>query len=164
MSLSLYDLKKQYEDVLQFEIENEEDAKAMIALLDEASDDVETKIGKIGHVMKTLDYEMEALREEEKELAAKRKAREGKRKRLADYCFETMKAVGLTKIEQIDRTVSIQKNPPSLKVLDMDAVPAEWWIPQDPKLDTSGLKVWVKEHEDECDYAYLEQGESLRVK
>lgn len=162
MSLSLYELKRQYEDVLNFEIENEEDAMAMIALLDEASDDVETKIAKIGHVMKTLDYEMEALREEEKELAAKRKSREGKRKRLEKYCFDTMKAVGIQKVEQIDRIVAIQKNPPSLKILDENAVPAEWWIPQDPKLDTSGLKKWVKDND--CDFAYLDQSEGLRVR
>lgn len=164
MSLSLYALKKQYEDVLQFEVDNEEDAMAMIALLDEASDDVEVKIAKIGHVMKTLDYETDALKAEEKELAAKRKTRESKRKRLEKYCFDTMKAVGLTKVDQIDRVVSIQKNPPSLHIVSEDAVPAEWWIPQDPKIDMAGLKTFVKDFDGECDFAYLEQGESLRVK
>lgn len=163
MSLSLYELGRQFQSVLDFEVESEEDAVAMIALLDEASDEVETKIAKIGHVMKTLDYEMEALREEEKELAAKRKTRESKRRRLERYCFDTMKAVGLTKVEQIDRVVAIQKNPPSLRVLDESAVPPEFWIPQDPKLDTKSLKDFVKNNED-CDYAYLEQGEGLRVR
>lgn len=164
MALSLYELKQQYEDVLRFEVEGEEDAMAMLALLDEATDEVEVKIAKIGHVIKTLDYEMEALRAEEKELAAKRKARESKQARLEKYCFDTMKALGLTKVEQIDRVVSIAKNPPSMRIVDESAVPAEWWIPQDPKLDTAGLKGWLKEHEDECEFARLEQGESLRVK
>jgi hypothetical protein len=164
MALSLYELHHQYQQVLEFEVENEEDAKAMIELLDEASDSVEVKIAKIGHVMKTLDYEMEALAAEEKALAAKRKARENKRERLGQYCYQAMKSLGLTKIEQIDRVVSIQKNPPSLRIVDENAVPAEWWVPQDPKLDVAGLKAWVKEHEDECDFAFLEQGESLRVR
>lgn len=162
MSLSLYELSQNYRDVLDFEVKDADDAEAMIALLDEAEDDIELKIAKIGHVIKTLEYEAKAIREEEKALADKRKARENKQERLKAYLFRTMIALDIQKVEQIDRTVRIQKNPPALKVLDVDAVPPEWWIPQDPKLDMAGLKDWVKNH-GECDFAYLEQTASVRI-
>lgn len=164
MALSLYELKRQYHDVLELEVGSKEDADAMIALLDEAEDEIEVKIAKIGHVIVTLDYEAKAIREEEKVLAERRRVRENKIARLKSYLYDTMKDVGLEKVEQIDRTVRIQKNPPSLKILDESAIPAEYWVPQDPKLDLASLKEWVKGHPDECDFAYLDQTESVRVK
>ena len=56
----------------------------------------------------------------------------------------------------------IQKNPPSLNVLDESKIPEEFWIEQQPKLDKKAALAYVKENE--VDWAELSQTESLRIR
>ena len=163
MGVSLYKLEGAFMEALRLEVEGPEDADAMIALIDEAAVDIENKCLGIGYVIKTLDYEAATLKEEEARLRDRRKVREGKIDRLKSYAFGALKLAGLDKAEAVDLKVSIAKNPPSLKILDEKAVPDEYWVKHDPTIDKPALKAFVKDHP-ECDYAWLESGESLRIK
>ena len=62
------------------------------------------------------------------ELTAKRKRYEERAEKLLDYVLHNMKAVGLTEIKDKDGlfTAKIAKNPPSVQVVDENAVPPEF--------------------------------------
>lgn len=162
MSVSLYELKGAFREALELEVSGPEDAEAMIALIDEAANDIENKCINIGYVIKTLKYEQDILKAEEEELRAKRKVRENKVARLKDYVFQAMKETGLDKAEAVDIKVSIAKTPAHLVVLDETAVPEEFW-----KVERSMMKrellAYVKDNPD-CDYAETASGETVRIK
>ena len=62
--------------------------------------------------------------------------RGAKKRQLA---LEAMCEVGLKKLEQPDFTVSARSGPPGLIVNSEETIPADFWVPQPPKLDRQGL-------------------------
>lgn len=77
-----------------------------------------------------------------------------------------MKATGKKKFKTDLFTFGIQKNPPSVIIPDVDAVPIDYMIPQPMKVDTAAVKEYLKtlKEDETCDWASLEQGESLRIR
>jgi len=53
--------------------------------------------------------------------------------------LEAMCEVGLKKLEQPDFTASARSGPPGLVVTSEQTIPADFWVPQPPKLDRQGL-------------------------
>ena len=45
----------------------------------------------------------------------------------------------ILKVQTADFTLSLRQGPPRLDVLDQEKVPAEYLVPQPPRLDRSGL-------------------------
>jgi hypothetical protein len=45
----------------------------------------------------------------------------------------------ITKVQTADFTLSLRQGPPRLDVVDQEKVPAEYLVPQPPRLDRSGL-------------------------
>jgi hypothetical protein len=50
----------------------------------------------------------------------------------------------MIKVEAEDFTLSLRQGPPRLEVTDQDQVPAEFFVPQPPRLDRSGLTSALK--------------------
>ena len=73
-----------------------------------------------------------------------------------------MIATGKRKFKTALFGFGIQKNPPSLNVLDESKIPEEFWIEQQPKLDKKAALAYVKENK--VDWAELSQTESLRIR
>ena len=62
-------------------------------------------------------------------------------------------------------TFGIQKNAPSLQIVDESKIPAEYWKPQEPKLDSRTLLKEVKANPEAFkDFVQLYQTESLRIR
>ena len=53
--------------------------------------------------------------------------------------LEAMCEVGLKKLEQPDFAASARSGPPGLVVTSEETIPADFWLPQPPKLDRQGL-------------------------
>jgi hypothetical protein len=62
--------------------------------------------------------------------------RGAKKRQLA---LEAMCEVGLKKLEQPDFTASARSGLPGLVVTSEETIPADFWVPQRPKLDRQGL-------------------------
>jgi hypothetical protein len=69
------------------------------------------------------------------------KERSAKKRQLA---LEAMCEVGLKKLEQPDFTASARAGPPSLVVVSEGQIPAEYWLPQPPKLARQALLADLK--------------------
>jgi hypothetical protein len=56
-----------------------------------------------------------------------------------ELALEAMCEVGLKKLEQPDFTASARSGPPGLVVTSEETIPADFWLPQPPKVDRQGL-------------------------
>jgi len=161
--MKLYELTGQFAQLEQMadSVESEADALAFSTLWGEISDLFEVKAERTACVIRNLEAEAEAIRAEEKRLAARRRALEGSVDRLKSYLKMNMETSGLDKIKSSLFTISIQNNPPSLKV-DESLLPDDFWIVE-RKPDTAKVKDALKSGAT-IDGAWLEQGRSLRIR
>src|SRR5690606_28566005 len=105
---------------------------------------IEDKVENIAKVVKAIDAEGKALKEEEKRISDRRKAMENQAKRLKEYAEEAMRSVGMNKIKGNLFTVAIQKNPPSVDIVDPELIPEIYWTPQEPALNKKELTASLK--------------------
>ena len=144
------------------DVENEEDAAAFSALMIDLTDGIREKALNIGKLVLSLEADAEAIKIEEKRLQARRLSRERKAQWLRDYLEGAMKTVGVPKVYDTVITVQLQKNPSSVDVVDVKAIPPKYWTPQEPTLDRRALLPDLKVGE--VPGAKLQQKESLRIK
>lgn len=81
----------------------------------------ELKAESVAQYIKNLSSEAEAIKAEEKALAARRKAKENSVARMKDYLKNCMDAMNLKKIETAKTKISIRNNAASLKIDDEQA-------------------------------------------
>ncbi|MBL7575546.1 virus Gp157 [Peptoniphilus asaccharolyticus DSM 20463] len=156
--MKLYELTNIYNSLLDMDLEGDE-LKAHLTNIEDA---IEEKADGIAKVLKTMDAEAIALKDEETRLAEKRKALENRSKNLKAYLQEQMLLVDKKKIKTTLFSFNIQKNAPSLKIIDESKVPEEFFIIE-RKLNKTELKNAVKDGL-YADAATLESSESLRIR
>jgi len=160
----MYELTRQYRALLEFDTDpTAEDTEAWNALMGDLQDDIQEKAINIARVLRTLEYEAQILRDEEKRLAEARHIKEAKYDRLKTYLRDAMIATNTQKAEIVGLSVSLRKTPLALVAVDEQQVPEEFWIPQLPKLDRRGLLEHVKAHPD-CGFAVAASGQTVSIK
>lgn len=132
------------------------------AALENIDDEIETKADNIAKVLRDFDGDIEALKSEEERLAKKRKAIENRQKYLKEYLQNAMLVLDKRKFKTDLFSFNIQKNAPSLKILDESKIPEDYYKIE-KKLNKNDLKEAVKNGLFE-DAAELVQTESLRIR
>lgn len=87
--------------------------------------------------------------------------------RMKEMVLNVLKVRGVKKFEGNLFRATIRKNAPTVEYDNIEDIPEEYLIPQDPKVDTKELKEYLKKLEAEgktCEYARLKYSESLLVK
>ena len=158
--MRLYDLSQNYRQVLELIEEGDERYLDTLEALDEA---IEDKTENYGKVIKSVEAGIEGLKAEEKRLAERRKFMENSVKRMKQNVEESMIQTGKKKIKGQLFTFSIQKNPPSVEVIEERHIPQGFWIPQEPKLNKKELLEELKLGH-EVPGVELRQTEGLRIK
>ena len=79
--------------------------------LDGIEQEFEVKAENIAVFIKELNAEIEALKQEEERLRARRKAKENKAESLKDYLKSCMICIGRLKIDTVKARISIRNNP-----------------------------------------------------
>lgn len=159
--MNLYELTNAYVQIQEL-IEQGEDYEGILETID---DEIEIKADGYARIIRNMEAEAKALKEEEKRLSDKRKQRETAVERLKQNLFNSMKATGKTKFKTDLFGFSIQKNGGALPVIvdvPTDQLPDELVIIE----EKPNLKAIAKLLEDgEVPYAHFgERGESLRIK
>lgn len=95
---------------LQSMLEDTVDDQILLDTLEGVQGEYEIKLGSYCKIIKNLEADMEALKNEAKRLTDKRKVLENNIDRLKKVMFDSMKATGTTKIKAGVFNVSIQKN------------------------------------------------------
>ena len=156
--MNLYELTEMYQNLLDLDLEEEE----LQGHLKNIDDEIEIKAENIAKVLRSLDAEAEAYKKEIERFTLKKQGAENRAKRLKAYLQEAMEAVDKKKFKTDLFSFNIQKNAPSLKILDESKIPDEYFK-LERKLNKQGLKEAVKKGL-YPEAAELVQGESLRIR
>lgn len=156
--MQLYELTEIYLNLKDMDIEEGD----LNAALENIDDEIETKADNIAKVLRDFDGDIEALKSEEERLAKKRKAIENRQKQLKEYLQNAMLVLDKRKFKTDLFSFNIQKNAPSLKILDESKIPEDYYKIE-KKLNKNDLKEAVKNGLFE-DAAELVQTESLRIR
>ena len=158
--MNLYTLSHNYQQVLSL-IEDGQDG--MEDTLESLTDAIEDKAENIAKIIKTVEGEAAALKLEEQRLADRRKSLENNAKGLKKYLEKSMQDAGMKKIKGQLFSFNIQKNPPSVHIVDESVIPEIFFTIPQPVLDKAIIKEQLKLGF-EIPGAQLTQGESLRIK
>lgn len=157
--MNLYELSLAFQDVQNMDL----DPEVMKDTLDSIEDAIENKAENIAKLIRNLESDVSAYREEEERLKTKRQAAENKVKWLKTYLEDNMKLTGKTKFKSGMFNFSIQKNPASVNITDERILPEDYLIQQPPKVDKTLLKEALKNGV-EVPGAELKQTEGLRIR
>lgn len=157
--MNLYELSVAFQEVQNMDL----DPEVMQDTLDSIEDAIENKAENIAKLIRNLESDVAAYKEEEDRLKTKRQATENKVKWLKTYLEDNMKLTGKTKFKSGMFNFSIQKNPASVNITDEKIIPEEFLIPQLPKIDKTSLKEILKRGI-EVPGAELKQTEGLRIR
>lgn len=144
MGIKLYELTEAYQNVsnlIEMGLPEEEIAN----VLDTLEGAIEEKAGNIALMIQNMDADIEAIKAEEDRLFGRRRALENRKNRLKLYLEENFVRSGLSKVRTATHTISLQNNPPSVNILDINLLPKEYqkhideWQP-DKKLILESLK------------------------
>lgn len=156
--MQLYELTEIYLNLKDMDIEEGD----LNSALENIDDEIETKADNIAKVLRDFDGDIEALKSEEERLAKKRKAIENRQKQLKEYLQNAMLVLDKRKFKTDLFSFNIQKNAPSLKILDESKIPEDYYKIE-KKLNKNDLKEAVKNGLFE-DAAELIRTESLRIR
>lgn len=157
--MNLYELSIAFQEVQNMDL----DPEVMQDTLDSIEDAIENKAENIAKLIRNLESDVTAYKEEEDRLKTKRQATENKVKWLKTYLEDNMKLTGKTKFKSGMFNFSIQKNPASVNITDEKIIPEEFLIQQPPKVDKTSLKEILKRGI-EVPGAELKQTEGLRIR
>ncbi len=121
----LYELTEMYQNIsnlIDEDVSNEELEKA----LGQIKDNIEQKAENTVKLIKSIEGNINTLKEEEKRLERKRKALENKRDGIKNYLENQLKFMDIKKVKTPLFTVSIQKNPQSVNILNEDLIPKQF--------------------------------------
>lgn len=145
--MTLYELTTEYEALLaEYEAaEDEARRDELLEMFDALQDDIGDKGEAYARVLRNLSAQRDAYKAEADRLTRKAKASEKAMDGLKAQLLSAMQRVGATKLETSIGKWSVRTNPWSVEVLDVDAVPAEYHVPQPDKIDKRAILAAFKE-------------------
>lgn len=167
---ALFDQLDAFDEIEEDEM-REAAQQAWYDTLEGIETEFELKAENVAQYIKTLRVEAEAIREEEKTLAARRKAKEKRAGSLNGYLMSCMKRIHREKIETAKCKLSIRKNAESVQVADEDGLARQLAAlgrsdlirVKPPELDKTALKKALQSGET-INGAVLGRTESLIIK
>lgn len=158
----LYKLTQNYNNLLELVDNPDVPTEMLEESLNSIDDEIDTKAENIAKVIKSIESDIAGLKGEEKRLADRRKSLEGRIDNLKEYVEGSMRAVGKEKIRGKVFTLGIQKNAPSVDIIDEDVIPEQYFITK-KELSKKDILVALKKGE-EVPGAAVKQTESLRIR
>ena len=142
-----------------------DDEQVLLDTLEAVQGEYEMKLESYCKVVKNLEADMEALKNEAKRLTDKRKVLENNVERLKKVMFDSMKVTGTEKVKGQLFSVAIQRNGGKLPIIvdvPTEQLPDECVkVVESPDLEAIAKLIDAGK----CDFAhYGERGESLRIK
>ena len=160
--MKLYEITGEILELLTMAEDLELNQKMIQDTMEGLDFEFEEKAEAYAKVVKTLEMDIAGLDKEIQRMTKRKATIKNNIDRLKRSLEGAMIATGKRKFKTPLFGFGIQKNPPSLNILDKSKVPAEFWIEQQPKLDKKAALAYIKENE--ADWAELSQTESLRIR
>ena len=160
--MKLIELTDIYKNILNLIDSGEATEDELKLALNQIEDEIETKAHTIAFVLKEIDSDIEKFKSMEDEFARKRKRLENSKVNLKQYLESNMIATDKKKFKTEFFSFNIQKNTPSLDIVNEDHIPDKYYITE-RKLQKRELLDAVKGGL-EIDGVLLKQSESLRIR
>lgn len=164
MSFKLYELAEMYKNIWDLVEDDEIDLETLETALSQVEDNLETKAENMAKLIKGIDGDINTLKEEENRLAKKRRALENKQKNIKEYLEMQLKVMEIDKVKTPLFTVALQKNPPSVNIIDEDLIPEQF---KKTVTTTSVVKkdlLDALKNGEVIEGAEIKQGRSLRIR
>jgi hypothetical protein len=129
MTLSLYELTKEYTQALDFltSPENECDLQTVLDTIESLDGVLDDKLLNVGRFISTIEAEAEAIEAVELRMRNRRQTLENKAAWLRDYLQSSMKATGHDTLKAPDIALKLAKLPASVNVVDESLIPDTLW-------------------------------------
>lgn len=165
MSFSIYDLTEDYMNLLAMAEDPDIDEQAFMDTLEGIEGALEDKADGYAKVMKQLEANAGGLDTEIKRLQERKSLMAKNVDRMKSTLQKMMETTRKEKFKTELFSFNIQNNPPSLVLdsEDIEVIPMEYLVPQDPKIDKTKIKADIKAGK-EIAFAHMETGRSLRIK
>lgn len=163
-ALRLYEIADQYQHLINNLCDDEtgEVSETSLAKLDEIKDTMENKAINLVRVWKQMEAYQTAIEKERKAMEARESHLKKQVSKLKEYLMTNMQKCDITKIECPQFKISLQKNPPAVKINDPELIPEEYKkieVKNDVSMIKDALKMGI-----EVPGATLEQGVSVRIR
>lgn len=119
--MKLYEIAAEYERLLDAIEAGDIPEEAIADTLEAVQGEFESKADNIACMLKDIAADVAAIKEEEKRLAERRKAKERTYERVKDYLSITLQRSGVQKLETPRCKLSFRKSE-SVEILDADAL------------------------------------------
>lgn len=158
--MRLYELTSSYQQVL--EIAEQLDAETLTDTLDSIEDAIETKVENTAFVIKSLEGNINLIDDEIKRLQAMKQTQQNNVQSLKEYIQGAMEQVGINKIQGKLIKITIQNNPPSVRLAE-DFNDGRYSIELAPRIDKQAILDDLKQGK-EIQGAKIVQEKSLRIR
>lgn len=161
--MTLYELTDDYRNLLEMAQNPDIDGQAIKDTLEAIQGDIEEKADGYAKVIKELSADTDKITAEIKRLTDRKNTIQNNIAYMKQSLTTAMTVTGNTKFRTDLFSFNIQKNPPALVVDDEKAIPQEYLIPQEPKVDKKAIIDFLKGGND-VPYAHIEQSEGVRIR
>ena len=162
--MTLYELTGQFLELLEMAEDEEISSDALNDTMEAVGIEFEEKAENYAKVIKQLEMEAYGYKAEAKRMTKKMKVVEANIDRIKKNLEKSMLATGKTKFKTALFSFCIQKNSPSIDLLDEENVPADFRTPQPDKIDKKAILAFLKETNEPVEWATMKQTESLRIR
>lgn len=165
MTFSIYELTEDYVKLLSMAEDPEVDEEVFMDTLEGIEGALEDKADGYAKVMKQLELNASGLDAEIKRLQDRKALMTKNVDRMKTTLQNMMEVTGKVKFKTELFSFNVQNNPPSLVLdsEDVEVIPMEYLVPQNPKIDKAKIKADIKAGK-EIDFAHMEATRSLRIK
>ena len=165
--MNLFEIGQNYIYLLNLLQDEDIDQQMILDTLESLGGELEDKADNYAKIIKTLESEVTALKEEEARLATRRRNRENNISLLKENLEKVMKATGKTKFKTLLFNFNIAQNGglAPLKIdIPIEQIPEEFFKERTEK-DLNSKHIRECLDKGTIDFAhYEERGESLRIK
>lgn len=142
------------------------DTELLKNVLSDTTEDYDAKLEAYAKVIKNLSSDVDAIKAETERLTSRKKALENNISALKNRMYESMKALGKTKVKCELFTVSIQANGGRIPVIvdvDTSELPDDL-VKIEEKPDIDAITAYIEKHPD-TKYAHFgSRGEGIRIR
>lgn len=164
--MKLYELTEQYEELYSMLYDEEIDEQMIFDTAERLEGEIEEKADNYAKMIFSMKADIEAIKNEEKRLYAKRTTLENRSQSLKDMLQANLEFIGKTKFKTALFSFNVQKNgglQPLTITQNLDEIPGKYLIPQPPKVNTDAVRKLLEGKE--VEWAHLEpRGQSLRIR
>lgn len=159
--MKLYEITGAMLELLEMATDQDLDQQTINDTMELVEFEFEAKADGYAKVVKSLEGNVDSIEKEIKRLTDRKNTMKNNITSIKKNLENAMLATGKTKFKTVLFNFGIQKNPASVVIDDETKVPEEYLVPQEPKLDKTAIKEYLKDNE--ADWAHLVQTESLRI-